>query len=202
MPATPQLSTNLGLDQLPVTDDQKEFDQLFRIYNAIKAVASNLDTYTGAMQYDSSLWSVLTPALTLWTSGANRLYLPTSDILVAGDMVSIWNNAGVMTARKAGGPAWIGGDCKGYSTGIAAAGARCEIILFGLCPYVTGLTPGATHWVSNGLTGAFTAVKPAVNGNKIQPIGFALTSTTLFFNPSVLVPTLDTASLAIPVLTP
>jgi hypothetical protein len=202
MASQQKLSVNLGLDQLPSTDDQALFIQLTRIYNAIRNLASGVDTYTGPLQYDSALWSVLTPAQTLWTAGANRLYLKFSDTVVAGAACNIYDNAGVMTARKAGGPAWAGGDAKGYSTGAVNAGDYGELILLGLCTLYSGLTRGATYWASNATAGNITATKPNANGNRIQPVGYALTDTTFFWIPSPLVPTLDTASLAIPVLTP
>jgi len=202
MASTSRLSTNLGLDVLPAIKDREAFTEFVGVYNAIRAAAANLDVYTGALQYPSSEWSQLGPSQTLWTAGANRLYLIFSDAATPGNMMSIWDDAGVMKARLAGGAAWVGGDCRGYATGTVNAGDYGEIILFGLCTVVSGLTRGATYWASNATTGAFTGTKPAANNNRIQPIGYALTDSTLFFNPSTLVPILNVGTLAIPVLTP
>lgn len=182
-----QLSVNLGLDSLPNPVDPKFFTDFLRLYNAVNNLAAALDQYTGPLQYDTSLWGSLTPANTLWTAGANRLYLPTLDNLTAGSMASIVNSGGTYKAQLAGGPPAWKGDCRGYSTGVYNAAGNAEIILFGLCSVVAGLTPGTTYYVSNITAGSFTSVTPAVAGNRIQPIGYAISPTTLFFNPSTLV---------------
>lgn len=201
MASSQKWSMNLGIDTIPNPVDPANFSENLRIYNAIKALASAVDLYAGPLQYDSSIWNQLTPAQTLWTAGANRLYLATTQDLAAGSMVSIINSGGTYKAALAGGAAWGGGDCRGYSTGVYLTGNMAEIILFGLCTVVAGLTPGATYWVSNATAGAFTGGKPANTGDRIQPIGYAISATTLFFNPSVLVPTRDN-TLAVPVLKP
>lgn len=201
MAAGQRFSTNLGLDNVPVPANAENFNDFLRVYNAVRALASQIDTLTGALPYDSSIWGQLIPDQTLWTAGANRLYLPTTDNLAAGSMCSIWDSGGTYKARLAGGPAWVGGNCRGFSTGVYLAGNNAEIILFGLCTVVAGLTRGATYYVSNNTAGAFTAVVPGTTGWKYQSIGYAISDTTLFFNPSTNIPTVDT-SLAVPVLKP
>lgn len=196
-----RFSMNLGLDNIPNPVDPANFSENLRMYNAIRALAAAVDLYAGPLPYDTSIWNQLTPAQTLWTAGANRLYLQTTDNLAAGSMCSIWDNGGTYMARLAGGPAWVGGDCRGFSTGVYAAGSMAEIMLFGLCTVVSGLTRGAPYWISNAVAGAFTGTKPANTGNLVQPIGYAIEATSLFFNPSVLVPTRDN-TLAVPVLKP
>lgn len=186
MASTKQLSTNLGLDSLPTPADPKNFNDLLRIYNAINALAAQLDVYTGALQQDPTIWAQTSPEQTLWTAGANRLYLPTLDNLTAGSLATIVNSGGTYKAKLAGGPGW-NGDCRGYSTGVYNAGDMAEIILFGLCTVVTGLVPGTTYYVSNGTAGAFTSSIPGTAGNRIQPIGYSIAPGSLFFNPSVLV---------------
>lgn len=203
MASTQKFSVNLGLGVVPETGNPELFAEAFRIYTAVKTLAGALDTYTGAVQYDAVLWSVLTPADSIRSQGMNRLYVIYSEAVTLGQVVTLWNDAGVLKAKKAGGAAWAG-DTRGYCSvvGGVAIGDYGEVILFGLHPYVAGATPGALYYTSNITAGAITATKPNAHLDNFQPVAFALNATTLFFNPSVFAPILDTTSLAIPVFTP
>ena len=156
MATTQQLSMNLGITQVPETQDQKLFPELLRIYNALNIVASALDSYTGALPPPPSTWSALTPVDTIQTQRTQRLYLQFSESVGAGELVTIWNDAGTPKAKKAGGNPWAG-DTRGFATASVTAGAFGEIVLGGLDIYISGLTPGVTYYTSNSVAGAMTA---------------------------------------------
>ena len=46
----------------------------------------------------------------------------------------------------------------------------------------TGLTAGSTYWVSP-TSGEFTATKPSTSGQFVRLVGYAITTTVLWFNP-------------------
>lgn len=204
MASTQKFSTNLGLAALPEIPDQVLFAALLPLFNAIRALAGALDYWSGALQQDAELWSVLTPADTIHSQGPNRLYVQYSEAVALGEVVTLWNDAGTLKAKKAGGAVWAG-DTRGYCSvigGVLAPGDFGEVILFGLHPYITGATPGTLYYTSNVTSGLITATKPVTTGFHFQPIGFALRADRLFFCPSILVPLVDATSLAITVLTP
>lgn len=180
-----QISVNLGLPQLPNQDDPKLFKELLLLYNAINAIGRALDAYTGA----------LSPAVEDYPSigvsdihlqNIAKLYPVFSEDVVVGAMVNVYNNAGVLTARYA--KAADGTKpARGFATNNVSAAARGEVILLGINVHVSGLTPGSLYYLSAASTsGQVVATAPAVSGNSIQPVGFALDSSTLYFNPTLL----------------
>jgi hypothetical protein len=195
-------SINLGLARLPETQEPELFTEAYKIYNALFILAATLDSYTGHLQPDSSIWSQLTANDTILSGGMNRLYVIAGSAITAGQMCNLYNVAGVLKAQPAAGAAWAGGDVRGFATADIAAGDFGEIILGGLDTHVTGLTPGTLYYASNATAGGITATKPNANGNHVQPVGYALSATTLFFAPSTLAPILNVGTLAIPVLQP
>ena len=172
-----QLSLNLGLPAQPESQDSPHnFREFVRVYGAIKTVARALDSYTGVLGQDPALWSVLTPDDTL-SQLPRRLYVKSTDPVTPGQMIALYNNGGVLNAKLAqSGVA----NARGFSTGTHAAGDYIEIILFGLHQYVTGLTPGQMYYLSSGVAGGITSV---VGSN--QAIGYALSPTRLWFNPTM-----------------
>jgi hypothetical protein len=201
--STQRFSLNLGIGATPETENAELYAQVSRIYGAIRTLAAGLDSYTGALQQDQELWDVLTPADTLTMAGMNRLYVPFSEIVTLGQIVTLWDNAGILTAKKAGGNVWAG-DARGYCSTdqVLAPGDFGEVILLGLHPYISGATRGALYYLSNVTAGTMTTVKPVTAGNKIQPVGYALSTTELFFNPGILVPTINTALVGSAILIP
>lgn len=180
-----QISVNLGLPQLPNIEDPRLFKELLPIYNAINAVAIALDAYTGA----------LSPAVEDYPSigisdihlqNIAKLYPIFSEPVVAGAMINVYNNSGILTARYAK-AADATKPARGFSTASVAAGDRGELMLLGLNVHISGLTPGSLYYLSStSTTGQIVITAPVVSGNVIQSVGFALDANTLFFNPSLL----------------
>ena len=178
------LSVNTGLSLVPDTQNKELFNELVRVYNAINMVASSLDAYTGALSRDPVDWPSLSPSDTIHSQWMNRLYVLFSANATAGQMIDLWNNAGALNARPAGGAAWLG-IARGFSTGAVTAGNYGEVILGGLHEYVAGLVPGTVYYLdAAGPAGNIVAVAPGVGFR--QPIGYALSGNRLFFQPALL----------------
>lgn len=184
---TQKFSMDLGLAFIPETPNAAIFEELYKVYNAIKILASAVDQYTGAIRPDEDTWSLLPPQSTVFSQNTNRIYVPFSEDISPGELVNLYNDAGTLTAKLAGGTAWIGEDCRGFSSlGVTVlAGDYGEVTLFGLHTLISGATPGALYYVSNTTTGNITTTPP-VSGEHSQPIGIALSATSLFFNPPLI----------------
>lgn len=72
---------------------------------------------------------------------------------------------------------------QGYALTSVATGQPITIQLEGKISGLTGLTPGATYFLSNTTAGAITATPPSATGELWQPVGTALSATELNFEP-------------------
>lgn len=112
--------------------------------------------------------------------GAETAALEAFGALSAGDLVNVFNDAGVMKVRRADASTGVA-PANGFVLAAFTAGQTATVYFAGLNSQVTGLTPGL-HYLST-TPGASNHVAPAASGNVVQRIGTALNSTTLFFNP-------------------
>jgi hypothetical protein len=180
MPSQEQLSINLGLPQTPETQSPELFTAILPIYNAVRNLARALDLYTGILPRPESDWSQLTPSDSILSAGTNRLYVLFTVDVDAAKLVNLYDDGGVLKARYANASA-SSTMARGFAPASVVAGDYGQVILFGLNPYLSGLTPGAVYFTSNsdGLYGT-------VAGTVSQRVGYALSETDLFFNPNVM----------------
>ena len=171
-------TSNLGLSVLPDTNDGKAFPDLFRVYNAIRILASNLDTYTGVVAADIGDQPNIAPATSLLIGNQCRMYIKFDVAATYGQPINIYNN----TERRArladaATPNYAHAFCNSLSV---AADNYGEVVLIGALA-INGITPGAYYYLGNtaGTIGA------AVGTNK-QVLGFGLDTTHLFFNPQLM----------------
>lgn len=61
-----------------------------------------------------------------------------------------------------------------------------EVQFFGPIYGLTGIVPGTIYYLSDATPGGYITSKPVGAGKIVQPIGFGVDSTTLFFNPTLL----------------
>lgn len=171
-----EISVNLGLPTAPTTDDRKLFDELLPIYTALRNIASALDSYTGTVPVSESYWSEAGSQIRV--NGIVKIYVKFYEAADVGATVSFIDVSGEMQVRKA-----LHGSyrCHGFVSSNTAAGAYGEVTLLGQFPtFPDGtLTPGQTYQQSTT-----AGVIMPYSGTSYQPIGFALSDTTLFFNPS------------------
>jgi len=181
-----QYSTNLGLSLLSEVDQSKYpsiYLECARIRNALKVLQGALDQYTGALAEDSSARSSVAASISVRTQNISRFYVYATVDLVIGNVVNLFDRGSAITGARLA-------SCNSASTyaqaicSIAAtAGNYAEVILLGILPSYTGLTPGQRYWLST--TGNLQASAPSTAGQIVQPCAYAVTSTDLYFNPTL-----------------
>lgn len=112
--------------------------------------------------------------------GAEISIVPASGALAAGDLVNVFNDGGVMRARKADASTAVA-PANGFVLAAVADTANATVYWGGLNGQCTGLTPGP-HFLST-TAGISNHVPPSATGNIVQKVGIAISATTLFFNP-------------------
>ena len=101
--------------------------------------------------------------------GADTGLITTSEALVAGDLVNIWNSTGAKV-RKADANA-AGKEAHGFVLTAFASGAQATVYFEGTNTAVTGLTPGPQFL---GTTAGKSAAAAATGAGKVvQRVGFA-----------------------------
>lgn len=112
--------------------------------------------------------------------GADSADVSTSETLVAGDIVNIWDSTGA-AVRKA--DATVAGK---EGVGFVLAGfthpTTATIYFDGTITGLVGLTIGATYYLS-ATAGTITTTAPSTSGNVVQRVGIATSATTLSFEP-------------------
>ena len=105
-----------------------------------------------------------------------------SEAISARDLVNIHNNAGTANIRKAdASTASAAKQAHGIALAAAAQNAQCSVLLgMGIVPGFSGLTPGATYFLSAATPGGNTATPPATAGHTLQQIGVAVSGNEVF----------------------
>lgn len=112
--------------------------------------------------------------------GADTKSLITSENLAAGDLVNVYNNASVSTARKA--DASNSRRAHGFVLASSTSGANATVYFEATITGLSGLTPGATMYTS-GTAGLATATPPTTSTHIVQEIGVAISATEISFEP-------------------
>ena len=172
-----ELTVNLGLPSAPLTQNPELATELQRIYNAIRAVASALDAYTGVMTESSAYYSELGVSKNSFGLNA-KIYLEAGEDLLFGNLIGIDPNG--LCYKAEDGVLQTIGFCSvvdGVTTGDYA-----EIQCAGVYPAFPAatLTPGTTLYTTT--TAGVAGVK-AAGPTWGQPVGFAISDTRMFFNP-------------------
>lgn len=101
-----------------------------------------------------------------------------SDTLVAGNLVNIYNNASVATVRKADATI-VGKEAHGFVLAGTTSPAAAVVYFEGTISGLTGLTPGVQFLATTA--GGSTATAPSASGNVVQRVGFATSATSMNF---------------------
>lgn len=171
---------NTGLPNIPDPPDPTFFPEFTRIYNAIRNLTLAVDSYTGALAAEPANYSQTPPSSSILTQNSMRLYVVFGVTITYGQVVHLYNNAGVLTAELAS-AATAAKPMHGWCSIPANAGAFGEVMLGGLCSAIGGLTPGATYFLGN----TAGTIAPTV-GTSSQKIGFALAANRLFVQPQLI----------------
>lgn len=106
--------------------------------------------------------------------------MPAFENLAAGDFINVFLDAGVAKARKAD-AASFAKRCLGFVLSAATAGSNVLVYFEGRNTQLTSLTIGALYFLSNATPGAVTTTAITTSGHILQPVGTAVSATTLSF---------------------
>jgi hypothetical protein len=112
--------------------------------------------------------------------GSDTASITSTENLTAGDIVNIYASTGAKV-RKADATS-AGKAARGYVLASTTSGAAATVYFEQIITGLSGLTEGATYWLST-TAGGVVATAPSGSGNVVQEIGVALSSTTLQFMP-------------------
>lgn len=120
----------------------------------------------------------LDPSLMPPGVGADTASIVASEALAAGDFVNVWNNAGTPNVRKADAAA-EGKRAHGFVLSAVAAAGTALVYFEGRNTQLSGLTPGATYYLSAATPGTATTSAPGAAGNVVQVVGSAYSATAM-----------------------
>jgi hypothetical protein len=120
----------------------------------------------------------LDPTLMPTGIGADTQVVTTSEALADGDLVNLWNNVGVLNARKADATT-TGKEANGFVMAAYGSAVSATIYMDGTNSHCTGLTPGR-QWLST-TPGKSTSTRPVASGNVQQIVGVASSATNMTF---------------------
>lgn len=113
--------------------------------------------------------------------GPDTLSVITSENLAAGDLVNVYNNAGALNARKA--DATADKEANGFVIVGSTSPAANTVYFTGLDAFQSGFTPGDRLFLSAVTPGKASATPPSAAGQYSQQVGFAVSASTLQFDP-------------------
>ena len=170
------VATGLGTSPLPVTNVSEVYQELVKLYNAIRNIIMSYDTQLG-------LSTLSTEEQT--SAGVTRInlgnfpkfYLTAAVDISRGKTVELVNYSSTEARVQLGTDGKVIGFCS--STEDVLAGGLCEVTIWGLFPDVPAgtYTPGSRYYQS-GTPGAM-----GLSGVGTQFLGVALTDTKLLFIP-------------------
>ena len=119
--------------------------------------------------------------------GADTATILTSEVLVAGDLVNIYNNGGTANVRKADASV-SGKEAHGFVLAGFGAAVSATVYFEGQNTQLTGMTPGV-QFLSGTTPGKTVDTAPTGTGEVVQRVGLATSATSMNFessNPIVL----------------
>jgi hypothetical protein len=115
--------------------------------------------------------------------GAETRTVIASEAIVAGAFVNIYTNSSAANVRNAD-ASTTGKEANGFVlAAVASAGAATIYPLGTLNNQRTGMTPGATQYLSPTTPGSTTETIPSTAGQLIQELGVADSATEVLFAP-------------------
>ncbi len=112
--------------------------------------------------------------------GADTAAIVASEALAAGDLVNIHDATGAKV-RKA--DASNGRRADGFVLAAVTSSATATVYFDGSDTALTGLTIGATYYLSGTAAGTATLTPPSTSGHIVQEVGRARLATALSFEP-------------------
>lgn len=174
----------LYLPQNPETTNPELYGELAKVYNALRNLQVAITQYAGVGQKEKTTWNQLSPADTVMIQNMARVYVMATENIPLGNTVSFFDGGGgVLRAKRANATSGSIAPAHGFCStlGGITAGQYGEVMLFGLCPYITALAIGQTYYQST-TPGVITNIKP-VAPNLGEAVGYAVGGSLLMFSP-------------------
>jgi hypothetical protein len=175
-----ELSFSLSIGSTPLTEpeDQEMAAELFRIYQAINSLATQVDTATGGLAIAAADRPYVLPSTASKEANMSRGYGKATVDLTIGEIVH-FNSAGELVKAQATGTHLLKG--QGIVLENTVTDGYAPIAYRGIIKAFVGLTVGNYYFLS--LTaGAISNAAPTA-GNTLQYLGYAVSSTELYFCP-------------------
>ena len=179
---------DVRLSLTPEVSDPALSSELSKVYNAIRQLQIYLGKYTGVAVEDPSVWSSLKPTDTILIQNLSKVYLEASENIAFGSLVNFHDVSGELQARNANASSATPRQARAFcnvASGLLTGEIGEFIVGVGLCTAISGLLLGETYYLAVSGTGQVTNVQPS-SPNLQQPVGFALSTTELFFMPRIL----------------
>lgn len=150
----PILTMDMSLPAKPLATDPDLYSEATVIYNAIRILAQSHDDLI------------------------NEIAVTAFETMAVGQMVALYNDAGIGKARLALDGTYF---AIGFCGADVSAGSTARVFLRGKYPTlaVASLTPAAKYYLSNAVAGSITL------GPTTQIIGVAQSDTTLIWKPQL-----------------
>ena len=175
----PEYLLSSGLPSYPAGLNDKDAVLVLPVYRAINNLANKVSAVTGQQQFAPSELSLLRPFDVLSNARNNLVFAVATEALSFGMAVNIYDNAGVVSARKADRSLTRPAHGLVNSINGAAIGATCEIMFMqGRSQGVTGSVVGSAYYLNTA--GTVTATKPTTG--MIQPVGWGLGTHGFYLN--------------------
>lgn len=179
-----EFSFNVGISAHPGSVEEAAVEQeLYKLYTAINALAYYLDLYTGMAPVIQADAPFSNPAVTSRLAPIGTMYLEVAEAggVIIGDLLHVDSAGKAVLARSNAAHSLR---CQLVALSIAGLGEYVKCTVGGVIDAYAGLTPGNYYYLST-TAGAVAAAAPGSGSNTIQLVGWALTSTKLFFLPSI-----------------
>lgn len=156
------------------------------IYDFAFAVISTFVRYCGIGTIDPASWGNLAsdPTLTLYSGNVNKLYAKCGQAFNAGQLITLTNVAGVLTAVQAQGNSALGAVARadGFTTAAFNNGDIGEFIIqSGINKYRVGATIIGQRYYLGG-SGNFATAPLTAAGNLEQYAGVGVSTTAILVN--------------------
>jgi hypothetical protein len=147
----------------------------YTLPNADGTTGQALTTAANGLLY----WSTFSSSGGSATGIQSTVAINATETINVGNVVNIYTNAGAFALRNA--KSLPGYEAHGFCLANVNNSQTCNIMLSGINPNVSALSPGI--WYLSNIAGRVTNVAPVYSGNIVQRVGIALTTTSYFFNP-------------------
>ena len=178
----PKFTIASGLPDLPVGLNDKDAALVGPIYRAVTALAQQLATLTGNLQYTATEQATIDQFGGLIDSREQRIYVKALENLSYGSLLTISVDGGKLAASKADAvvltkPAHAICDVPG---GVVSGSYGVALFMRGRTASVSGTAIGTTYYLSTA--GAMQAISPTADSVINQIVAVGLGSAGIYLN--------------------